>query len=80
MKTITIRFFAVFRESAGLESLEHETSASSLRDLFREIAALFPKLNFESAALVAVNDAMTTWDRDFEDGDEVLFFPPVAGG
>jgi molybdopterin converting factor small subunit len=30
--------------------------------------------------MVAVNDEMASWDSSLSDGDEVLFFPPVAGG
>ena len=40
----------------------------------------FPELREEAAALVAINDSMADWDHPFENGDEVLFFPPVAGG
>ena len=29
---------------------------------------------------VAVNDEMASFDDPVEDGDTVLFFPPVAGG
>jgi len=29
---------------------------------------------------VAVNDQMADWESPIADGDEVLFFPPVAGG
>jgi molybdopterin converting factor small subunit len=29
---------------------------------------------------VAINDEMSNWDAPVSDGDEVLLFPPVAGG
>jgi molybdopterin converting factor small subunit len=29
---------------------------------------------------VAINDEMAGWEALLQDGDEVLFFPPVAGG
>jgi molybdopterin converting factor small subunit len=29
---------------------------------------------------VAINDEMSGWDAPLADGDQVLFFPPVAGG
>lgn len=80
MKSVHIRYFAAFRDAAGLAEERTESSAQTLRELFRECAerhdALFP----EQAALVAVNDEMKNWGDGFEADDEVLFFPPVAGG
>jgi molybdopterin converting factor small subunit len=80
MRTVTVRFFAVFRENTGVESCRHESEAGTLKELFREMTVQFPSLHFEAAALVAVNDTMASWEQGFEQGDEVLFFPPVAGG
>ena len=37
-------------------------------------------LHTEAAALVAINDEMTGWETILNESDEVLFFPPVAGG
>ena len=37
-------------------------------------------LKTEAAALVAINDEMAGWETALSEGDEVLFFPPVAGG
>ena len=44
------------------------------------VRRLFPGLVREAAALVAINDEIVGWGQAIEDGDEVLFFPPVAGG
>ena len=80
MKTVTVRFFAVFREAAGEDSVTLQTRSRTLRDLFTEMCGRFDGLRHEAAALVAVNDEMVDWDRELDEGDEVLFFPPVAGG
>jgi molybdopterin converting factor small subunit len=48
--------------------------------LFSECAGRFDALQSYSAAMVAINDEMSDWDDALKDGDEVLFFPPVAGG
>ena len=29
---------------------------------------------------IAINAEFTTWERPLQDGDEVVFLPPVAGG
>jgi len=80
MKQVRVRLFAAFREAAGLEVTDVRTEAGSVGELFAELVARLDGLWHEPAALVAVNDEMTCWDSAFEDGDEVLFFPPVAGG
>jgi molybdopterin converting factor subunit 1 len=80
MKTVTVRFFAVFREATGTGSLRLETGAGTASELFTEMSGRFTGLRHEAAALVAVNDEMVRWDHLLADGDEVLFFPPVAGG
>ena len=77
---VRIRYFAAFREATGLESEEVSTEASSPAELFAERGRQYPSLRNYSASLVAVNDEMADWDQALNDGDEVLFFPPVAGG
>jgi molybdopterin converting factor small subunit len=75
-----VRYFAAFRDATGVPGETVDSIAPSLRELFDECAARHDGLHAERAALVAVNDTMSDWDAAFEDGDEVLFFPPVAGG
>ena len=77
---ITARYFALFRDQAGCESETIEWNGGTTADLFRLAAQKHPALKEEGAALVAVNDEMSGWDAVLSDGDEVLFFPPVAGG
>jgi len=80
MKTVKVRFFAVFREATGEESVSLQTAAETASELFDEMAQRFSGLRHEAAALVAVNDEMVRWEHQISEGDEVLFFPPVAGG
>jgi len=77
---IEVRYFAAFREAAGIDSESVETQTSTPAALFAECARRHPELPRLSASLVAVNDEMSDWQRPLTDGDEVLFFPPVAGG
>ncbi len=77
---VQVRYFAAFRDATGTPGETVDSAAPTLRELFDECAARHDRLHVEHAALVAVNDAMRDWDAGFEDGDEVLFFPPVAGG
>jgi len=77
---LTVRYFAAFRELTGVGMEIVETDAASPSDLFGECAARHDGLQKFTSSMVAVNDEMASWDSSLSDGDEVLFFPPVAGG
>ncbi len=79
-KNVRIRYFAAFRDAAGTSEEQVETAAETLQALFREMVSRHAGLFEESAAKVARNDTLADWQDGFDDGDEVLFFPPVAGG
>ena len=80
MNHIKVRYFAAFREATGIECEQVETTAASAAELFGECASRFDGLQSYSAAMVAINDEMSDWSAPLSEGDEVLFFPPVAGG
>jgi molybdopterin converting factor subunit 1 len=77
---IEVRYFAAYREATGTSSETLDTQAETAAELFAECSRRHPALQSWSASLVAVNDEMADWNRPLADGDEVLFFPPVAGG
>lgn len=77
---IHVRYFAAFREAAGTASETLETASVSPSELFTECSQRHPGLQNYSSSLVAINDEMSAWDAALNEGDKVLFFPPVAGG
>ena len=77
---MTVRYFAAFREATGLETEPVESAATTTGDLFAECRARHVGLESYETSLVAINDEMARWDSAVTEGDEVLFFPPVAGG
>ena len=77
---IRVRYFAAFREAAGIGQEVVETEAVSPSELFIECAGHHPGLQNYTASLVAINDEMAAWDAQLHENDEVLFFPPGAGG
>ena len=77
---VRVRYFAAFRDATGVETEHIESSAATVGALFGEMVQRFEGLQHEPAALVAINDELCDWDTPFADGDEVLFFPPVARG
>lgn len=74
------RYFALFREQTGCESEFVVWPGGTAAELFQLMAEKHPLLKTQAAALVAVNDEMSGWETKLEEADEVLFFPPVAGG
>ena len=75
-----VRYFALFREQAGCDAESVEWAGGTAAELFQLMSERHPLLNQQAAALVAINDEMTDWASPLNEGDEVLFFPPVAGG
>jgi molybdopterin converting factor small subunit len=80
LKAIKVRYFAAYREETGIGSEMVNTGADTPAELFAECSARHAGLQSYSAALVAINDEMSDWNAALGEGDEVLFFPPVAGG
>ena len=77
---VKVRYFAAFREATGCETETLKTNAVSPAELFAECAERHAGLASYSSSLVAINDEMADWEAVLQDDDEVLFFPPVAGG
>ena len=80
MITVDVKWFAAFRDITGTPGETCETDATSPAALFNQLRLKHSSLNERGAALVAINDEVSGWDTPLNDGDEVLFFPPVAGG
>ena len=80
MIAVTARYFAAFRDKAGHETETLRTQAKTAGELYAEIAATHGFADTMARCKVAVNDEFADWNTPLEDGDTVLFFPPVAGG
>jgi len=80
MKTITVRYFAMFREQAGVEQETLQTDARTAADIFEQTRSRHGAAGPGGHCKVAINDEMADWSTLVEDGDTVLLFPPVAGG
>jgi len=80
MKTVTVRYFAMFREHAGVSEETLELDVVTAKDVFDQTRHRHGSSEPLGHCKVAINDAMVDWDSDVCDGDTVLLFPPVAGG
>ena len=77
---IKVRYFALFREQTGCESETVDWAGGTVAELFHLMVEKHVALKTEATALVAINDEMAGWETPLHEDDEVLFFPPVAGG
>lgn len=80
MKTIKVRYFAVFREHAGISEETLSLDAATAIDVFEQTKGRHGSGEPAGHCKVAINDAMADWSSPVADGDTVLLFPPVAGG
>lgn len=80
MTAVTVRYFAAFREQAGCDQELIDTAHATAGDLFSELAQRHGFADPTSRCKVAINDELTSWDAGLKEGDQVLYFPPVAGG
>jgi molybdopterin-guanine dinucleotide biosynthesis protein A len=77
---LKIQYFALMREQAGRSEETLETSAATPADLYAELAHRHPFTLGPDQLKVAVNSEFADWSRPLENGDAVVFIPPVAGG
>ena len=80
MKKLTVRYFAMFREHAGLGEETLQLDVVTARDVFEQTQSRHGSTEPTGHCKVAINDEMSDWEADVSDGDTVLLFPPVAGG
>ena len=80
MKTIKVRYFALFREQAGIDEETLIVEANTAADIFERTKSRHGSEEPSGHCKVAINDVMADWSTPVEDGDTVLLFPPVAGG
>lgn len=79
-KTVTVRYFALFRENAGVAEETVTLDAVTAADLYQQLSHRHGSLDAQDHCKVAINDEMSDWSSPIKDGDIVLLFPPVAGG
>jgi molybdopterin converting factor subunit 1 len=79
-RTVHVQYFAVLREQAGRGSESLQTVASTPGELYAELRELRGLRLPPSLLRVAVNEEFADWERPLQEGDRVVFIPPVAGG
>jgi len=77
---INVQYYALLREQAGRSSESLVTTAGTPRELFHELKGRYPFSLAPEMLRVAVNSEFGDWDQRLNQGDSVVFIPPVAGG
>jgi molybdopterin converting factor subunit 1 len=77
---LKIQYYALMREQAGRSEETLETSAATPAELYGELIARYAFTLSREQLKVAVNSEFSDWSRRLEQGDAVVFIPPVAGG
>lgn len=80
LKTVRLEYYGPLRELCGGAEETLATEAPSAEALFEEIRVRHG-LHYDFASLrVAINDEFRSSDAPIEEGDRVVFIPPVSGG
>ena len=80
MKTLSVRYFAILREQRGAADESIQTDAADAQTLYNELQSQYPFTLPVDRLRAAVNGEFQPWPAPLQDGDEVVFIPPVAGG
>jgi molybdopterin synthase sulfur carrier subunit len=79
MPRVTVRYFASLRDQASRDS-EIVDFDGSLMALYQDLSIRHAfTLDFQQLR-VAANGDFVSWDRLLQEGDEIVFVPPVSGG
>ena len=82
---VTARLFALYRETAGADSLDADVApGTTVGELWERMIDARPELararSMVRYTAFAVNGEWAQADQPLQDGDEVAFLPPVTGG
>jgi len=77
---INVTYYAMFREQAGCSGETIDADAADAVALFDQLKEKHGFSMCRSHVRLAVNDAFVDWNTPLNDGDQLVFIPPVAGG
>ena len=77
---IKVTYYAMLREAADCSGEVTEVESGDAVALFESLKTKHDFSMNRAHVRLAVNDAFVGWDTVLNDGDQVVFIPPVAGG
>ena len=80
MPTFVVEYYALLREERGVTQESVDSTASTPAALYDHLRGIHGFSLGRDALKVVVNEDFVEWDAPLNDGDTVVFIPPVAGG
>jgi sulfur-carrier protein len=80
LKTVKVSYFALLREQRGAAHETLETDVGDAAALYRQLQAQYGFTLPVDRLRVAINGEFVPWPAPFQQGDELVYIPPVAGG
>lgn len=79
---VRLLFFAVLRDITGKSGTDIEVAPGTrAADIWQTLRSNHPELaSYERPPMVAINEAYADPGSLLDEGDELAFIPPVAGG
>jgi len=79
---VNLKFFSSCREAVGARESDLDIAeGATLRDLFQQLLARYPKLApLKDTVMLAVNRDFADPSTKLKEGDEIALMPPVGGG
>jgi len=78
--TIQLHYFALLQDQRGLAQETLSTDAKTIAELYAELKERHGLTLEQTALRVSVNEQFSDWNTSLNEGDEVVFIPPVSGG
>lgn len=78
--TFKLYYFALLQDQRGLAEEEVSSEAQTVAQLYAELKEQHGFSLGQETLRVSVNEQFADWDTELNDGDEVVFIPPVSGG
>lgn len=78
--TVHLTLFASLRDQAGTDKITLVVEQCTVSDLYQQTAIDMQFDLPESLVRFATNDQFVDADYKIQDGDRVVFLPPVSGG
>lgn len=79
-KTLHLRYFAILREQSGLSEETIQSDVNTPSALYEELAKQYKFTLPVNRVKAAVNDDFKDMNTSLQNGDTIIFIPPVAGG
>jgi molybdopterin-guanine dinucleotide biosynthesis protein A len=80
LRRLRVQYFAALREQAGRSEEALDSRARDARELYAELRAAHGLKLLPEQLRVAINEEFSDWSQPLNEGDTVVFLPPVAGG